>query len=191
MNTGKRQWDCELSIIDTAIFVCGALTAGEYFGKEVKAKAEHLYKNINWNWYTNKETNYFYMGYKPEKGFWEKWDMYAEQLMLYILGAGSPTHKINKGMYYQFERKRADYKDFKNIIYTYGGTLFTYQYSHAWIDFKNLIDESGINWFENSILGYIRSIENYEERRNMLMYAREELKIITDNEFIELLNHMN
>lgn len=69
MNTGKRQWNCELSIIDTAIFICGALTAGEYFGKEIKVKAELLYKNINWNCYTNKETNYFYMGYKPEKGF--------------------------------------------------------------------------------------------------------------------------
>ncbi|MBQ3408747.1 MAG: hypothetical protein IJH12_06070 [Clostridia bacterium] len=151
METGKRAWNCELSIIDTAIFICGALTAGEYFGKKIKVKAELLYKNINWNWYTNKKTNYFYMGYKPEKGFWEKWDMYAEQLMLYILGAGSTTHKINKDMYYEFKRKKADYKDIKDIIYTYGGTLFTYQYSHAWIDFRNLIDEDGINWFENSI----------------------------------------
>ena len=151
MNDGKRKWNCELSIIDTAIFICGALTAGEYFGKEVKVKAEQLYKNINWNWYTNKETNYFYMGYKPEEGFWEKWDMYAEQLILYVLGAGSPTYKINKDMYYEFERKKADYKNIKDIIYTYGGTLFTYQYSHAWIDFRNLIDEDGVNWFENSI----------------------------------------
>lgn len=151
MKNGKRKWDCELSIIDTAIFICGALTVGEYFGKEIKAKAEQLYKNINWHWYTNKETKYFYMGYKPEKGFWEKWDMYAEQLMLYILGAGSPTYKINKDMYYEFKRKKANYKEIKDIIYTYGGTLFTYQYSHAWIDFRNLIDEDGINWFENSI----------------------------------------
>ena len=44
---------------------------------------------------------------------------------------------------------------------------------------------------KEAVLGYLRSIENYEERRNMLMYAREELKIITDDEFIELLNHMN
>lgn len=57
--------------------------------------------------------------------------MYAEQLMLYVLGAGSPTYKINKNMYYEFERKKADYKDIRDIIYTYGGTLFTYQYSHA------------------------------------------------------------
>lgn len=86
MENGKREWDCEVSIIDTAIFICGALTAGEYFGKDVKKKAEILYKKINWQWYRNEKNNYFYMGYKPEIGFWGHWDMYAEQLMLYVLG---------------------------------------------------------------------------------------------------------
>lgn len=151
MNTGKREWNCELSIIDTAIFICGALTAGEYFGKEIKKKSENLYKKINWQWYLNKETNYFYMGYKPDIGFWEKWDMYAEQLILYVLSSGSPTYPVSEEVYYEFDRKKEDYKDIKDIIYTYAGTLFTYQYSHAWIDFRNLIDEEGTNWFENSV----------------------------------------
>lgn len=149
--TGKREWNCEISIIDTAIFICGAITAGEYFGGEVKEKAEILYKNINWEWYRNKDTNHFYMGYTPEKGFWGHWDKYAEQLMLYVLGVSSKTFPINKSMYYDFERKKADYKDEKNIIYTYCGALFTYQFSHAWINFMNLEDKDGIDWFENSI----------------------------------------
>ncbi len=151
IENSKREWNCEISIIDTAIFICGAIVAGEYFGKEVKGKAEILYKNVNWEWYTNKENNYFYMGYKPEKGFWGQWDGYAEQLMLYILGVSSPTFPVNKDMYYEFERKKADYKEIKDIIYTYCGTLFTYQYSHAWIDFRNIKDRDGINWFKNSI----------------------------------------
>lgn len=54
MQTGKREWNCEISIIDTAIFICGAITVSEYFGKEVKNKADILYKKINWNWYKNK-----------------------------------------------------------------------------------------------------------------------------------------
>ena len=91
------------------------------------------------------------MGYTPEKGFWGHWDMYAEQLMLYVLGVSSPTFPINKSMYYEFKRKKDDYKEIKNIIYTYSGTLFTYQYSHAWIDFRDKKDRDGINWFENSI----------------------------------------
>ena len=123
MENGKREWNCEISIIDTAIFICGAITAGEYFGKEVKEKADKLYKNINWEWYRNKSNNLFYMGYKPESGFWGSWDMYAEQLMLYILGVSSPTYPIDKSMYYEFKRKKADYKQEKDIIYTYCGTL--------------------------------------------------------------------
>lgn len=151
INTGKRVWNCEISIIDTGIFICGAITAGEYFGGEIKVKVEMLYKKINWRWYTNSSTNQFYMGYSNEKGFWGAWDMYAEQLMLYILGVSSPTFPINQDMYYHFKRKTKDYKDIKNIIYTYCGTLFTYQFSHAWINFRDLRDKDNINWFENSI----------------------------------------
>lgn len=151
MKTGKREWNCEISIIDTAIFICGAIAAGEFFKKTVKEKAEKLYKRINWEWYRNKKSNYFYMGYKPEKGFWGQWDMYAEQLMLYVLGVASPSFPINKQMYEDFKKEKADYEDIKDIIYTYCGTLFTYQFSHAWIDFRGTKDDSGIDWFENSI----------------------------------------
>lgn len=151
IKTAEREWNCEVSIIDTAIFICGAIFAGEYFKGEIREKAEQLYKKINWQWYTDKNLKQFYMGYSKEKGFWGHWDMYAEQLMLYILGVASPTFPINKNMYDAFEKPIADYGDIKNIIYTYCGTLFTYQYSHAWIDFRNKEDLDGINWFENSI----------------------------------------
>ncbi len=151
MKNGKREWNCEVSIIDTAIFICGAITAGEYFGGTVKEKAEILYKKVNWKWYKNNDTNYFYMGYTPERGFWGHWDMYAEQLMLYVLGVGSPTFPINKDMYYIFKRKKADYKGIEDIIYTYCGSLFTYQFSHAWINFMNLKDAEGTDWYDNSI----------------------------------------
>ena len=151
INTAKREWDCEISIIDTAIFMCGAIVAGEFFQGQVKEKAEKLYTRINWEWYRNKENNYFYMGYKPENGFWGQWDMYAEQLMLYVLGVASPTFPINKEMYYDIKKEKSDYGEIKDIIYTYCGTLFTYQFSHAWIDFRNTRDKDGINWFDNSI----------------------------------------
>lgn len=151
MENGKRVWNCEISIIDTAIFLCGAIVVGEYFKEEVKKKAERLYKRVNWQWYRNKDNNYFYMGYKPEEGFWGHWDGYAEQLMLYVFGVASPTYPIDKSMYYDFKRKKANYNNIKDIIYTYCGTLFTYQFSHAWINFKDLEDKEKIDWFENSI----------------------------------------
>lgn len=151
METAKREWDSEVSIIDTGIFICGAILAGEYFKEEVREKAEKLYQNINWNWYCNEKSNYFYMGYSPEKGFFGHWDMYAEQLMLYILGVASPTFPVDISTYYDFKRPITNYGEIKDIIYTYCGTLFTYQYSHAWIDFRKRKDNDGIDWFENSI----------------------------------------
>ena len=150
MNTGKREWDCEISIIDTAIFICGAILVGEFFQGRIKQKAEELYRRVNWEWYRNKENNYFYMGYNPERGFWGHWDMYAEQLMLYVLGVASPTYPISKTMYDDMKKETSTYEGIEDIIYTYCGTLFTYQFSHAWIDFRDRKDENGIDWFENS-----------------------------------------
>lgn len=167
INNGKREWDSEISIIDTSIFICGALTAGEFFGKEVKLKAEILYKKINWKWYLDKSCNQFYMCYTPENGFCGKWDMYAEQLMIYILSVASPTFCVDNSVYYDFVKPVGKYKDIDNIIYSYCGTLFTYQYSHAWIDFKNKIDIDGINWFENSVKATMANrqycIDNHEK----------------------------
>lgn len=41
---------------------------------------------------------------------------------------------------------------------------------------------------KEAVLDYLRNIENQEEKRNMIKYAREELKIITDEELFELWN---
>lgn len=151
IETGKREWNCEISIIDTAIFICGALTAGEYFKGIVKKKAQELYKRVNWNWYSNPEESYFYMGYTPERGFEGKWDMYAEQLMLYILGIASDCYPIQKEYYEKFQKPIANYDGIFSIVHSYCGSLFTYQYSHAWIDFRGKADLNGLDWFENSI----------------------------------------
>ena len=150
METAEREWNSEISIIDTAIFICGALLAGEYFGKDIKKKASKLYEQINWKWYLDEKTNQFYMGYSKENGFWGHWDMYAEQLMLYVLCVASPTYPVDERVYDFVKKEKKDYLNIKDIIYTYCGTLFTYQYSHAWIDFRGLKDKDGIDWFYNS-----------------------------------------
>lgn len=150
INTGKRAWNSELSNIDTAILICGAIHAGEYFEGEVKEKAEKLYKNVNWPWFVDPQNNQFYMAYSPEKGFSGHWDYYAEQLMMYVLGAGSPTYPIGKDVYDSFTRHYDSYGDGEKFIHSWFGSIFTYQFSHGWIDFRNKTDEKGVNWFDNS-----------------------------------------
>jgi hypothetical protein len=157
-NTGERAWNCEISTIDTAIFLCGALTAGEYFGGEVAKKASALYERVNWNGMIDYRNNYFYMAYYPEKGFQGFWDFYAEQLMLYVLAAGapSPKYRIDPVVYYSFKRYQGSYKG-ERFIHSWFGSLFTYQFSHAWIDFRDLTDGRGVNWFENSVRASLAS----------------------------------
>lgn len=59
MNTGTRYNKSELSIIDTALFVMGALCAAQYFKGRVLDEFEQIYRRIDWDWYRNKETNQF------------------------------------------------------------------------------------------------------------------------------------
>lgn len=148
-NSGKRVWDSEISIIDTGIFICGAIVVGNFFKGEILFKSQELYKRIKWKWFS--KNNYFRIGYKPQKGFWGLWDSYAEQLILYVLGCGSPTNPVDTVFYDSLHFSLGDYGDYKNIIYTHYGNLFTYQYSHAWVDFRGLIDKNGIDWFNNSV----------------------------------------
>ena len=63
MRTGARVWESEVSIIDTALFINGALTAGRYFGGRTEILSRELYEAIEWNWYYDASQSRFYMGY--------------------------------------------------------------------------------------------------------------------------------
>jgi hypothetical protein len=71
--------------------------------------------------------------------------------MLYVLAAGSDTHPVDDGPYYAFTRHTGAYDDSGPFIHSWFGSLFTYQYSHAWIDFRGLRDRQDVNWFDNSV----------------------------------------
>lgn len=153
MNMGERINDSEVSSIDTAILVAGALTAGEYFGGEVQTKANTLYSNVEWAEFLDTSNNLFYMAWSPESGFSENhWDYYSESLMLYLLAIGSPTHPVDGSVFYSFRRVLGKYgDDGLPLVQSWFGSLFTYQYSHAWFDFRNLRDAQNVYWFQNSI----------------------------------------
>ncbi len=150
-STGKRAWESEVSSIDSSILFMGVLTAGQYFGGDVQAKAEEIYDGVNWPWFLDPDRNMFYMAYRPEKGFEGHWDFYAEQLMMYVLAAGSDTHPIDESPYYTFTRHYAKYGEGQPFIHSWFGSIFTYQFSHAWIDFREYTDKEGVNWFDNSV----------------------------------------
>lgn len=151
MSSGKRAWESEVSSIDTAILMMGVVSVGEYFGGDIAVKAAQLYDAVNWPWFVDKDRDMFYMAYRPEKGFEGHWDFYAEQLMLYVLALGSETHPIKPSTYFAFTRHYGRYGDGNKFIHSWFGSIFTYQFSHAWIDFKGRPDRDGTDWYQNSI----------------------------------------
>lgn len=148
--TGDRFLDSEISSIDTAYFISGALFAGEYFkGTEIEKAARELYEKVDWEWMMNGKDS-ICKGWKPEYGFLaEYWDSYSEAMILYALAIGSPTHPISKDAWFSWKRRADSYKDYE-VIYSDSGSLYTYQYSHAWIDFRRLF-EGRINYYNNSV----------------------------------------
>ena len=159
MRTGRRAWECELSTIDSAFLLAGALTAGAYFDEstadesEIRDLADALYHRVDWQWAQNQGDTVTH-GWKPETGFLPyRWEGYDEALLLYVLGLGSPTHPLPQSSYaawastYRWESAYGQ-------DYLYAGPLFIHQLSHLWIDFRGIQDAfmrgKGIDYFENS-----------------------------------------
>jgi hypothetical protein len=159
MQTGRRVWGCELSMIDTALLIAGALTAGRYFSTdaaneaELRQVADEMYRRIDWPW-AQDDCATLRQGWKPSTGFLHYgWEGYNEAIVMQLLGLGSPTYPLNADVY---ETWTATYQ-WENMYghdVLYAGPLFIHQYSHAWVDFRGIRDrfmrEKRCDYFENS-----------------------------------------
>jgi hypothetical protein len=159
MQTGRRAWQCELSTVDSALLLAGALTAGAYFDadtteeQEIRALADALYCRADWSWAQNSGATVTH-GWKSESGFLQwRWEGYDEALVLYILGLGSPTYPLAEESYSAWASTYR-WEHCYGYDYLYAGPLFTHQLSHMWVDFRGIQDAfmraKGIDYFENS-----------------------------------------
>ena len=152
--TGDRVWNCEISSIDTGLFIAGALLAGEYFGGEVQGLAEEHYRRVDFQWMltnggSRPDEKFLCHGWKPESGFLQsRWDNYSEHLFLNLLAIGSPIHPIPPSCWGAWVRNKGDYRGMTNFVC---GPLFTHQYSQAFIDFRGRRDDTGHNYFESAV----------------------------------------
>ncbi|WP_292068758.1 glucoamylase family protein [Mesorhizobium sp.] len=159
MQSGRRAWQCELSTIDSALLLAGALTAAAYFDadaaeeREIRALADALYRRADWQWAQNQGSTVTH-GWTPESGFIKyRWEGYDEALLLYVLALGSPTFPLPESSYTAWTSTYR-WESCYGYEYLYAGPLFTHQLSHVWIDFRGIQDtfmrEKGIDYFENS-----------------------------------------
>ena len=159
METGARYGTVELSTIDTALFLAGALSCARYFDrpvapeKEIRDLAEELYRRADWAW-AQARPPAVSMGWTPEKGFLAyDWQGYNEGMLVYVLALGSPTHAIDAAAWPRYTSTYF-WSRFEGEEYVAFASLFGYQFSHAWIDFRGPRDPymraKGIDYFENS-----------------------------------------
>lgn len=164
MDTGLREWRCELSSVDTGLLMMGILFARSYYDrdneteKQIRSQASRLLGNIEWDFMMMPDTgNYasqISMGWHPEAGLHQMgWSGYNEALFLYILAAG--TGLENAGESYRSWLKTYKWQTpYPGLSHVAFPPLFGHQFSHCFIDFRGLADEymreKGIDYFENS-----------------------------------------
>jgi hypothetical protein len=148
--SGERVWKSELSSIDTALLLCGALTCRQYFDdREIGRLATQIYERVDWPWMLDGGETFSH-GWHPEKGFIRnRWDEYSELMMIYLLALGSPTHPVPASAWEAWRRPWFEYEGIRYV--NPPAPLFIHQYSHAWFDFRGRRDRH-TDYFQNSVL---------------------------------------
>lgn len=153
-------------LVETAFLVQGLLTVAEYFKngneqeKELVAKIDKLWREVEWSWYTKGGEDVLYWHWSPEY----EWEMnfpvggYNECLIMYILAASSPTYPITKEVYekgwardgkivsdktYYDEALVLDYYEHSDAPI---GPLFWAHYSYLGLNPKGLSDQYADYW---------------------------------------------
>jgi len=154
IDTGRPLVWSEVSSIDTALLLCGVLTARAHFGRdaEIVRYATAIYERVDWPW-MQQGSDLFRMGWEPaskkQPGFLEAtWNHYCELMMIPLLAMGSPTHPVDAAAWTAWSRPVMTYDGMKYI--SGDDPLFVHQYSHAWFDFRGRRDGYA-DYFANSV----------------------------------------
>ena len=134
-------------LVETAFLIQGLLCARQYLKdgsneeRKLAADIDRLWREVEWCWYQNGQ-DVLYWHWSPEYG----WEMnfpvkgYNEALVMYILGASSPTYPITPEAYHDGWARGGEIISDKtmyelplvlshNGAQEYGGPLFWSQYS--------------------------------------------------------------
>jgi hypothetical protein len=157
--TGERFKDTELSTIDTALLLAGALFCQSYFDRPepseaaIRSVAESLYVRVDFAW-TQVRPPTLCLGWSPEEGpLPYDWRGYNETMLYHLLALGSPAHRPAGNVWGGYA---AGYKwgTFEGQDYLGFAPLFGYQYTHIWVDFRGIQDSTmrarGSDYFINS-----------------------------------------
>ncbi len=164
MDSGNREWNCELSSVDTGLLMMGVIFARNYYNSDnkvenqIRSLAAKLLERVDWNFMvlpaSSKYAHTISMAWTPEAGLQDYgWCGYNEALFLYILAAGSGMDNAAQSYssWLKTYKWTTPYKGLSHVAFP---PLFGHQFSQAFIDFRGIADsymkEKGIDYFENS-----------------------------------------
>jgi hypothetical protein len=155
---GPRDQDV-VSTIDSAILFAGMLTAGEYFGGNVREQANALFDAVDWNFFVLEKPKpdepylkgFLTLGWKPRrfsdptgdgKLLPYAWaDAGDEQRLVTFLAvaAPDPAKRVDPQIYYRLRRMLGDHKGSGvHVWFPWSGALFTHFFSHCFLDYAHM-----------------------------------------------------
>ncbi len=168
-------------LVESSFMIQGLLAVRQYFKggnaneKALASQIDKLWKEVDFNWYRNGK-NVLYWHWSPNYG----WEMnfavtgYNECLIMYVLGASSPTHGVPAEVYFEGWAKSGKINDTTtkygytlNLAHNgakeYGGPLFWSHYSYLGLDPRGLKDRYADYWKHNKnhvLIDYSWCVEN-------------------------------
>jgi hypothetical protein len=153
-STGRRVWNSEVSTIDTALLVLGAITAGQYFKGEAARLANTLYDSLDWQWVLTNggakpDKRTLSMGWRPETGFiTSEWGDYNEGWLLYLLGLGAEKRSLDPESWSAWKRQGYTYQGREALS---GGPLFLHQMPHCFYNVRDQRDRLGYDYWVDAV----------------------------------------
>ncbi|NOZ74443.1 MAG: T9SS type A sorting domain-containing protein [FCB group bacterium] len=151
--------DFETDLVETTFFIAGALTARKYFNQDtpeetdIRNIATQLYENVQWDAYLRDDQSLNW-GWDSEGEISFGITGYNEAMLAYILAIGSPTYPIPPETYYEGWARTyvgpVTYYDITLDVLGWHNSMFIYQYSHCWIDYRGRRDDY-TDYFQNAV----------------------------------------
>ena len=160
MNTALRSGSSELSSIDSCLFLAGVLYAKQYFNgtnateKAIQSTADAIFNRVDWT-FMSQGTAGVAMGWQPTTGFsgYGNWIGYNEGMIIYCFGLGTATNSLPASAW-NLWTSGYNWGTFYGQTYVAFPPLFGHEYSHCWVDFRQIADSymssHGATYFENS-----------------------------------------
>jgi hypothetical protein len=169
-------------LVESCYLLQGLLCVRQYYKdgniqeKKLAARIDALWRAVDFDWYRKDNENVLYWHWSPSHGWKMNFPVhgYNECLILYVLGACSPTHHITKTVYDEgwaqngAINKISFYKMDTLHLHMqgdppHGGPLFWTHYSFLGLDPHGLKDKYADYWKENStqaVINYKWCVDN-------------------------------